>query len=151
VFLHDAGIVLGCPFIRHIFFIRIMNIFDLLFEYSNNIRIFILLYKLPTLEFSPKFQKNPKKKSKLGRNNRISELGLICTQKGQQIYKLDVSMFLVFFLEKLFLWFIKKKNYYSNIRSKNIRIMNNFPKKYSNKYSNNGHPILYNFFASQKI
>jgi hypothetical protein len=36
---------LGCPFIRHIFFIRIMNIFDLLFEYSNNIRIFILLNK----------------------------------------------------------------------------------------------------------
>jgi hypothetical protein len=33
----------------------------------------------------------------LGRNNRISELGLICTQKGQQINKLDFSMFLVFF------------------------------------------------------
>jgi hypothetical protein len=32
------------------------------------------------------------------------------------------------------------KKYYSNIQSKNIRIMNNFPKKYSNKYSNNGHP-----------
>jgi hypothetical protein len=26
---------LGCPFIRHIFFIRIMNNFGLLFEYSN--------------------------------------------------------------------------------------------------------------------
>jgi hypothetical protein len=38
----------------------------------------------------------------LGRNNRILELGLICTQKGQQINKLDFSMFLVFFLEKLF-------------------------------------------------
>jgi hypothetical protein len=37
--------LLGCPFIRHIFFIRIMNIFDLLFEYSNNIQIFILLNK----------------------------------------------------------------------------------------------------------
>jgi hypothetical protein len=35
---------LGCPFIRHILFIRIMNIFDLLFEYSNNIRIFIRTY-----------------------------------------------------------------------------------------------------------
>jgi hypothetical protein len=40
----------------------------------------------------------------MGRNNRISELGLIWTQKGQQITKLDFSMFLVFlvfFLEKL--------------------------------------------------
>jgi hypothetical protein len=27
---------------------------------------------------------------------------LICTQKGQQIIKLDFSMFLVFFWEKLF-------------------------------------------------
>jgi hypothetical protein len=33
--------------ICHIFFIRIMNNFGLLFEYSNNIRIFILLNKLP--------------------------------------------------------------------------------------------------------
>jgi hypothetical protein len=51
----------GCPFIRHIFFIRIMNIFDLLFEYSNNIRIFILLNKLPILaQKSKKIQKtNP--------------------------------------------------------------------------------------------
>jgi hypothetical protein len=40
---------LGCPFIRDIFFIRIMNNFGLLFEYSNNIRIFILLHKLPIL------------------------------------------------------------------------------------------------------
>jgi hypothetical protein len=39
----------GWAIIRHIFFIRIMNIFDLLFEYSNNIRIFILLNKLPIL------------------------------------------------------------------------------------------------------
>jgi hypothetical protein len=39
----------GCPFIRHIFFIRIMNNFGLLFEFSNNIRIFILLNKLPIL------------------------------------------------------------------------------------------------------
>jgi hypothetical protein len=31
------------------FFIRIMNIFDLLFEYSNNIRIFILLNTTPCL------------------------------------------------------------------------------------------------------
>jgi hypothetical protein len=53
---------LGCPFIRHIFFIRIMNIFDLLFEYSNNIRIFILLNKLPILaQNSQKNPKNPKK------------------------------------------------------------------------------------------
>jgi hypothetical protein len=66
----------GCPFIRHIFFIRIMNIFDLLFEYSNNIRIFILLNKLPILaQISKKIQKS------------------------------------------------------KNIWSKNIRIMNNFPKK----------------------
>jgi hypothetical protein len=54
-------------------------------------------------------------------------------------------MFLVFFLEKLyeslhFYMVYKVKKYYSNIQSKNIRIMNNFPKKYSNKYSNNGHP-----------
>jgi hypothetical protein len=80
---------LGCPFIRHIIFIRIMNIFDLLFEYSNNIRIFILLNKY---RFKPKNSKKIKKsqkKSKLGRNNRISELGLICTQKGQQITKFD--------------------------------------------------------------
>jgi hypothetical protein len=101
---------LGCPFIRHIFFILIMNIFDLLFEYSNNIRIFILLYKLPI--FAQNSKKIQKKKSKLGRHNRISELGLICTQKGQQINKLDFSMFLVFllnfFFESLhFLWFIK--------------------------------------------
>jgi hypothetical protein len=87
-----------------------MNIFDLLFEYSNNIWIFILLNKLPILAQNSK--KIQKKISKLGRNNRISELGLICTQKGQQINKLDFSMFLVFFLEKLFkslhfLWFIK--------------------------------------------
>jgi hypothetical protein len=74
--------MVGCPFIRHIFFIRIMNIFDLFFEYSNNIRIFILLNKLPILAQNSK-------KSKLGRNNRISELGLICNQKGQQINKLD--------------------------------------------------------------
>jgi hypothetical protein len=79
--LSEESSEVGCPFIRHIFLIRIMNIFDLLFEYTNNIRIFILLNKLP----------------KLGRNNRISELGLICTQKGQQINKLDFSMFLVFF------------------------------------------------------
>jgi hypothetical protein len=78
-----------------------MNILDLLFEYSNNIRIFILLNKKPILAKNfKKFQKIPKK-SLLGRNNRISELGLICTQKGQQITKLDCSMFLVFFLEKL--------------------------------------------------
>jgi hypothetical protein len=37
---------LGCPFIRHICVIQIMNNFGLLFEYSNNIRIFILLCKL---------------------------------------------------------------------------------------------------------
>jgi hypothetical protein len=90
-----------------------MNIFDLLFEYSNNNRIFILLNKLPILaQNSKKFQKIQINNSKLGRNNRISELGLICTQKGQQINKLDFSMFLEFFLEKLFeslhlLWFIK--------------------------------------------
>jgi hypothetical protein len=35
-----------------------MNIFDLLFEYSNNIRIFILLNKLPILaQNSKKIQK----------------------------------------------------------------------------------------------
>jgi hypothetical protein len=43
-----------------------MNNFGLLFEYSNNIRIFILLNKLPILA------KISKKESKLGRNNRIS-------------------------------------------------------------------------------
>jgi hypothetical protein len=45
ILLRPLSCSLGCPFIRHIFFIRIMNIFDLLFEYSNNIRIFILLNK----------------------------------------------------------------------------------------------------------
>jgi hypothetical protein len=91
----------GCPFIRHIFFIRIMNNFGLLF---------ILLNKWPIL--SPKFQKIQKNPNWV----EITEyhvLGLICTtQKGQQINKLDFSMFLVFFLEKLFeslhfLWFTK--------------------------------------------
>jgi hypothetical protein len=33
--LPDPAAAVGCPFIRHIFFIRIMNKFGLLFEYSN--------------------------------------------------------------------------------------------------------------------
>jgi hypothetical protein len=45
----------------------------------------------------------------LGRNNRISELGLICTQKGQQINKLDFSMFLVFFWKNCLKVYIPKK------------------------------------------
>jgi hypothetical protein len=40
----DAGV--GWANIRHIFNIRIMNIFDLLFEYSNIIRSNILCYIL---------------------------------------------------------------------------------------------------------
>jgi hypothetical protein len=76
-------------------------------ETSNiRIRFEYLFYLIKLLILAgPKFQKKTKKtkkKSKLGRNNRISELGLICTQKGQQINKFDFSMFLVFFLEKLF-------------------------------------------------
>jgi hypothetical protein len=55
VLMHMA---VGCPFIRHIFFIRIMNIFDLLFEYSNNIRIFILLKKLAILAQNSKKKTN---------------------------------------------------------------------------------------------
>jgi hypothetical protein len=75
-----------------------MNNFGLLFEYSNNIRIFILLNKLPIL--AQNFKKNPKK-SKLCDYH---VLGLICTQivsKGQQITKLVLSMLLVFFLKNL--------------------------------------------------
>jgi hypothetical protein len=37
-----------------------MNIFDLLFEYLNNIRIFILLNKLPILAQNLKNLKTPK-------------------------------------------------------------------------------------------
>jgi hypothetical protein len=52
-FIFDQGqrnfLLLGWANIRHILFIRIMNNFGLLFEYSNNIPIFILLNKLPIL------------------------------------------------------------------------------------------------------
>jgi hypothetical protein len=69
-----------------------MNNFLLLFEYSINIPIFILLNKLPILA------KISTKKSKLRRN---LVLGLICTQK-EQITKLDFLVkFLVNILEKL--------------------------------------------------
>jgi hypothetical protein len=43
-----------------------MNIFDLLFEYSNIIQIFILLNKLPILAENLKNLKNLKKKIKVG-------------------------------------------------------------------------------------
>jgi hypothetical protein len=64
------------------FFIGIMNNFRLLFEYSNNIRIFILLNKLPILA------QNFKKSKKNPNCVEITEyhvLVLFCTQKGQQI------------------------------------------------------------------
>jgi hypothetical protein len=64
-----------------------MNNFGLLFEYSNNIRIFILLNKLPILAKISK-----KKKSKLPRNNRkfCFRVNLhSLAQMGQQITKLD--------------------------------------------------------------
>jgi hypothetical protein len=48
---------------KHIFFIRIMNNFGLLFEYSNNIRILILLNKLPIL--AQNLKKNPKNPKKI--------------------------------------------------------------------------------------
>jgi hypothetical protein len=73
-----------------------MNNFGLLFKYSNNIRIFILLNKLPILAQNKKIQK-------IQNCVEITEyhvLGLICTQKGQQITKLVLSMFLIHFLEK---------------------------------------------------
>jgi hypothetical protein len=43
------GVLLGWANIRHIFNIRIMNIFDLLFEYSNIIRSNILMLYFITL------------------------------------------------------------------------------------------------------
>jgi hypothetical protein len=52
------GSAVGWANIRHILFIRIMNNFGLLFEYSNNIRIFILLNKLPILAKISKKIKN---------------------------------------------------------------------------------------------
>jgi hypothetical protein len=63
-----------------------MNNFGLLFEYSNNIRIFISLNKLPIL---PKLSKKSKKSKKNPNWVEIPEYhvkGLICPQKGQQIY-----------------------------------------------------------------
>jgi hypothetical protein len=44
--LRKTPLSLGWANIRHIFNIRIMNIFDLLFEYSNIIRSNILCYKI---------------------------------------------------------------------------------------------------------
>jgi hypothetical protein len=76
------------------FFIRIMNNFGLLFEYSNNIRIFILLNKLPILA------QNFKKK-KMVEITEYHVLGLFCTQKGQQISKLDFGMFFGMFFGKI--------------------------------------------------
>jgi hypothetical protein len=57
---------LGWANIRHIFFIRIMNLFELLFEYSNNIQIFILLNKLPIIAQNLKNLRNLQKKIKVG-------------------------------------------------------------------------------------
>jgi hypothetical protein len=71
------------------FFFRILNNIRLLFEYSNNIRIFILLNKLLILGFSPKFQK----KSNWVEITEYNVLGLICTQKSQQITKLVLYFF----------------------------------------------------------
>jgi hypothetical protein len=103
------------------FFIRIMNNFGLLFEYLNIIQILILHTKLPILA-------QKKKLPKILNCVEITEyhvLGLICTQKSQQITKLVLSMFLVIFLEKMsqcfhFYMVYKVKIYYSNIRSKII-------------------------------
>jgi hypothetical protein len=63
-----------------------MNNFGLLFEYSNNTRIFILLNKLT---ISPQNFKKIKKNQKWVEIQEYHVLGLICTQKGQQIRKLD--------------------------------------------------------------
>jgi hypothetical protein len=72
--------IVGWANIRHILFIRIMNNFGLLFEYSNNIQIFILLNKLPILAKISKI-------SKISKNCvEITEhlvLGLICTEITQ--------------------------------------------------------------------
>jgi hypothetical protein len=59
-----------------------MNNFGLLFEYSNNIGIFILLNKLPIL--AQHFKKRPKIPNWV----EITEyyvLGLICTQKVNKL------------------------------------------------------------------
>jgi hypothetical protein len=72
------------------FFIRIVNNFGLLFEYLNNIRIFILINKLPIL--AQNFKKIQKKpfffKSKLRRNNRISCFRADLHSKGSTNYKI---------------------------------------------------------------
>jgi hypothetical protein len=60
-----------------------MNNFGLLFEYSNNIGIFILLNILPILA------KISKKNQNFVEITEHFVLGLICTQKGQQITKWD--------------------------------------------------------------
>jgi hypothetical protein len=67
-----------------------MNNFGILFEYSNNIRIFILLNKLLILA------KISKKNHNCVEITENLVLGLICTQMCQQITKLD---FLDFFGE----------------------------------------------------
>jgi hypothetical protein len=68
-----------------------MNNFGLLFEYLNNIRIFILLNKLPILA---------QKSKKLGRNIQISCFTVDLHSKGSTNYKIGfLNVFCKFFGE----------------------------------------------------